>query len=193
MGLSLVTAAAVEPVTLAEAKAHLRIEPTDDDTLITALIVAARDWCESYANRQYIEATWKYTLDESFPDVIELPRPPLLSVTNIKYYDDDGVLQTMSASIYQVSISGVCGFVKPAYDQSWPAVREQYDCIQVTYKAGYGSAAANVPETAKVAIKMLVAHLYNNREAAVEKALAEVPFGIKSLLDTHAAPASRVG
>jgi len=193
MGLTLTTAPAVEPVTLAEAKRHMRIEHSDDDTDITAWIVAARNWCETNANRQYITASWTLTFDGSFPDVIELPRPPAQSVTSIKYIDTDGALQPLSIAVYQVSVTGVCGLIKPAYDQSWPSVREQYNCIQVLFKAGYGDAASAVPETAKVAIKMLVAHLYENREASAERALTEVPFGIRALIDEHADLGARVG
>jgi len=90
MGLKLVTPPSVEPITLSEAKLHLRVIQDNEDALIESLITAAREYCEDFQNRAYVEQTWKLTFDEwpEFP--FELPKPPLISVEKIEYKDDEG-------------------------------------------------------------------------------------------------------
>jgi len=175
------TAPTIEPVTLTEAKLHLRIDGTDDDDLITSLIKVAREWCEGFQNRAFIEQSITARLD-AFSNTIALPRPPLISVTTIKYYDTAGDQQTLSDSYYDVDTTSEPGLITLAYNQSWPAVRDIHHCIEIIYKAGYGATAATVPESVKAAIKLLVSHLYEHREAMSEIALKEVPMAVKSLL-----------
>lgn len=173
MGLSLTSAPASEPVTLTEAKAHLRETGTGQDTLITSLITAARRWCEQYQQRAYITQTYTLKLD-GFPcepegitgPVILLPKPPLVSVTSITYVDGDGASQTVSASDYVVQTDTTPGQIALAYDDTWPVTRAQENAVTVVYVAGYGAAAA-VPETVKAAIKLVLADLYRVRETSI--------------------------
>ena len=188
MALTVVTAAAINPVSLAEAKLHLRVDATTEDALIENLISAATKYCETFARRQFITATLKLNLDEFSDDndlPIWLPNPPAQSVTSIKYYDENGTQQTWVASNYQVDVATEPARVLPAYNVSWPSTRVMPNAIEIIYKAGYGDKAVNVPAGIKAAIKLLVAHLFENREAASADSLNVVTFAIESLLWQH--------
>jgi uncharacterized phiE125 gp8 family phage protein len=181
MGWKTTTPPAAEPITLAEAKLHLRVDHDDEDTFITSLITAAREYCEGFQNRAFITQTITLTLDE-FPCEFVVPQPPLKSVTSIKYIDVNGVQQTLAASVYKVDTQSEPGRIVPAYNQSWPGIRGDINSVEVIYEAGYGAAAA-VPERIKAAIKLLVGHYYVNRQETTAIKTENIPMGIESLLN----------
>lgn len=127
-----------EPISLAQAKRQLRVDGTDDDTFITALISAARNYVEQYCDTQLVAATYKQVMD-GFPnsDEIWLDRPPLLDVTSIQYVDQNGTTQTLATTVYSVVTHEKPGKVKLKYNQSWPATRVQPDAVTITFRAGY--------------------------------------------------------
>ncbi len=161
----IITAPTVEPVTLAEAKVDLRVDHTDDDTLITALIVAGRQRCEELANRALINRTLEMALCEWPCNAIALPYPPLVSVTSVTYYDEDNSAGTMSSSDYIAITDVEPGLIALARDKSWPdaALRPQWP-IRVRWVAGCGATAASVPETWKHLIRAWVAIRYEFRD-----------------------------
>lgn len=167
MALTLITAPATEPVTRDEAKLASTAEGSaHDDHFDDVWVPAAREQAEHRLGRALITQTWELTLDE-FPSVaIILPRPPLQSVTSIKYLDPDGQQQTLDALDYQVVTKSIRGYVQPAYGKQWPAIRRGPGSVQVTYVAGYGS-AADVPSSIKQWILMAVATWYQQREGMV--------------------------
>ena len=175
------TLPALEPVTLTEAKLHLRVDITADDDLITELIKSARIWCEGFQNRAYITQSITARLD-TFSDTMEMPQPRLISVTSIKYTDTAGVEQTVAASVYNADITSEPGLITLAYEQSWPNIRTIHHAIEIIYTAGYGAAASDVPEHVKSAMKLLIGHLYENRETVTDIAMQTIPMGVKSLL-----------
>lgn len=187
MKLILSVAPAEEPVSLAEAKLHLRVDDTADDDLITALIVAARQRFESVTWRSLITQTLVLTLDE-WPDdnCIKLPRPPLVSVSSVQYTDEDGNTSTFSSSNYLVSTAGEPGAIVLKSNADWPtATLQTVDGVSVTYVAGYGG-TEDVPQIIKQALLMLVAHWYENREEIVVAAgftAAKVPLGAQSIIE----------
>ena len=154
----------VEPVSLAEAKRHANVVATDDDTLISALLQAAREQVESDASRALVTQTWRLKLHSFFADLIELPRPPLVSVTKIEYLDLDNVSQTLPAAYYHVDADRSPGVIWRDEDYTWPTLSDRPNAVTITYVAGYGAAAA-VPARAKQAILLLVGHWYRSREA----------------------------
>lgn len=186
MALTLVTAPAVEPVSLAEAKLHLRVDISDDDNLITAVIQAAREAVEGISRRALIAQTWNLILDE-FPDTDEIviPLPPLQSVSSLIYKDQDGNESTFSSDDYIVNTDSEPGKVVLGYGKSWPSTTlYPTAAIIVQFKAGFGDASTDVPEKYRQAMLLLTGHWYENREAiattgAVPK---EVPFGVEALL-----------
>lgn len=179
--LTIVTEPTLEPVELADMKSHLSVEVSDDDTMISGFIVAARRWCEHFTRRVFITQTWKLVLD-AFPAEFRVPLPPLQSVTSITYIDTGGNAQTLGASVYTVDIDSEPGRIVEAYQQSWPSTRDVINAVTVTFKAGYGDAVTKMPEEVKLAIKMLVGHYYENREAFVAAPLRTVPMASESLL-----------
>lgn len=182
MNWKLVTPPASEPVSLDEAKSQLRVDGDEENDFITGLIVAAREYFEETAWRALITQTWRLSL-ASWPDEIELPRAPLQSVTFIKYKNSAGVQATVDSSIYLVDTESEPGRIVLASGKSWPSEElYQVNPVQITYVAGYGDAAA-VPERMKQAIKLLIGHWYENREATIAGTIMkEIPLGIDSLI-----------
>jgi uncharacterized phiE125 gp8 family phage protein len=190
--LSQTVAPTSEPLTLAEVKLHLRVDSdiTAHDSLITALIVAARERAELETNRQLITATWQLVL-EAFPCVeIELPRPPLLSVTSVTYVDPAGVSQTWSTSEYQfIATSGPYarrGVLRPKYGYTFPDTRpDTLAAVTVTFTAGYGTSADSVPQSIKHAMLLMIGDWYAHTEQLVvgQSAVAlPLPVGARALL-----------
>ena len=161
MGLVLVTPPAAEPLSTGDAKQHLRVDDASDDQVIGALVIATRHWAEKVLRQALVTQTWDLTLD-AFPACLEVPRPPLQSVTWIRYVDPDGVLQTLSASLYQVDAAAKPARIVPAYDQSWPDTRAQLAAVSVRFVAGYGL-AQDVPQWVKAAMKLYLGALYEGR------------------------------
>lgn len=186
MGLVLKTGPAVEPVTLAEAKLHLRVEPdqTDEDTLIGDLIVAARQHIELVTGRAFVTQTWQYVLDAFPSDEIRLPRPPLQSVTSVKYKLEDGTDETLDSGQYVVDITAEPGLIVTAPGYDWPTdTLYPSGAVTVEYKAGYGDAASDVPTGIKQGLLLLLGHWYENRETVVVGQTGNsVPFAADALL-----------
>jgi len=173
---------AVEPVSLAEAKLHCKIDLTDDDALVSALIVTAARWCEARIGQQFITATRSLTLDGIPFGEITLPYPPLQSVSSITYVDSAGTTQTWSSSLYDVDNKTKPGRVRPKWGEVWPSIREQMNAVTVTYTCGYGTASTDVPAAVKQAMLLLIGHWYENREASTDTASKEIPQGVEPLL-----------
>ena len=165
MALKLITASTALAVTLAEAKAHLRVDASDEDTLITAMITSATETAEQITGRAIMPQTWELTLD-AFPDALELTRVPAVSVTSIKYFDAAGVQQTLASNAYALDAADDFGFayLVPAYGTEWPVTRDQINAVAVQYVAGYANATA-VPEPIKAWIKLTLSAMFENREA----------------------------
>jgi uncharacterized phiE125 gp8 family phage protein len=166
--LILGTAPASEPVTTSEAKAHLRVDVSDDDTLIASLVAAAREKFEEVNGRSLFTTTWKLVLDgwPKKPYVV-LPRPPLASVTSIAYTDDDGNTTVWGSSNYIVETLRTPGRVHLAEDVDWPsATLREASPITITYVSGWAD-VADIPQRYKQAILLLVGHWYENRESVV--------------------------
>jgi uncharacterized phiE125 gp8 family phage protein len=176
-----------EPVSLEEAKAHCRVDIDDDDSLIEDLITAARDLVETETRRSLVTTYWAMSIDD-FPSCgarrIALPRPPLQSVQSITYYDSDGAQQTLSTDVYGVNTAREPGFVYLKYGQVWPCTYEMPDAVTINFVAGWDD-VLYVPSGIKHAIKLLVAHWYEHREAVAEKPGGELPLGICRLIWNH--------
>jgi len=202
--LTLLAPPVVEPISLSEAKLHLRVDIATDDTLITGLISAARDYAERFTGRQFLTATWALALDawpcsgwDARQTGLWLPKPPLQTLTGtytdllgatqplgITYIDSDGTTQTLATTVYGVDTRSEPGRIYLKSGQSWPSVYAQPNAVQVVYKAGWPTAPQFYLRHASLrsAMLLLVAHLYEQREASVEKALSEIPLGVESLL-----------
>jgi len=182
MSVVVKTAPEEEPITLDEAKIHLKVDCTDTDDYITALIIAARKHCERYQRRSYITQTLELRLDYFPQFIVELPRPPAISVTAITYTDSAGDTQTLSSTKYTVDVNSYVARVVPAYNESWPTTRQVIDSVKVEYIAGYGD-AADVPETIKQAMYLLMGVWYENMTPLSDVPVTEIPFAVTALLD----------
>ena len=202
MPLQLVTPAAEEPVSLAEAKRHLRVESAEDDALIGSLISAARQAAETLTGRQFVTARWKLVLD-SFPGpslmgvpaglpfslpghAILLPKCPVQSVFAIRYLDMSGTTQTMPRVDYAADTACEPARVTPVFGSAWPVSLPQIGAVALVFAAGYGD-AASVPAGIKSWIKLRVGSLYAHREEVAlltSGKIEALPF-IDGLLDPY--------
>lgn len=156
-----------ELTSLIEAKNHLRVSINTDDTLISDLIVVARERAEDFTRRALITQEWEYWLDD-WPSngIIELPYPPLQSVTDIKYYDTTGTEYTLAATEYIVDETALPGRVMLGYQKVWPTtILRPTKSIKITFWAGYLPATA--PRAIVQAVLQMIGHFYENRESVV--------------------------
>lgn len=186
MNLKVYTEPTAEPVSLDEAKAHLRVDITADDTLIGAMLTAARQYVEMTARRALVTQTLDLYL-AAFPsgDTITLPRPPLVSITSLTYVVEAGTTSTLATTVYGAETNTEPGFVYLKPSQTWPS-DSLYEGLPVCvrYVAGYGD-PPSVPEYYKQAIKLLIGHWYENREGYVIGqgfTPTTVPMAINSLI-----------
>jgi uncharacterized phiE125 gp8 family phage protein len=203
------SAPAVEPITVAQAKKHLRVDFPDDDDYIAALIVAARQRCEKIMNRAIFNRAMLLTLDY-FPWpgwggttgstandyfmhwyfrglTIRLPFPATESVQSLTYLANDGVtVTTIAPSNYIVDLTSEPARIAPAPGYTWP-YQQNYvpGQVRINFTAGtYGDGITvnHCPQTIVWAMFLLIGHLYENRSAADASSLKEIPLGVAELL-----------
>lgn len=187
--LRVATPPTVEPVTLAEAKRHCRVDTDDDNGYLTALIQAAREWVEQYLDRALITQQLVMTM-ESLGEEIYLPRPPMATqgaatAVSVVYTAPGGATAVLATNTYRVSRYETPSEITPNYATSFPPGLEDENAVTVTWWAGYGDDGSKVPAAIRHAILMLVGHWYERRAAADNAGGGEVPFGVKSLLDSQ--------
>lgn len=169
MGLKLTTRPTVEPAQamggLNNIKRHIReaLDIADEDTLINDYVNAAWRYCEQQTWRQFLTASYTLALPR-FSQAIVLPKPPFVSVTSIKYYDDNNAQQTLNADIYEASSFHEPAMLCPGYSQSWPSTFSRQDAVLIEYVAGYGTMEADMPVDLLHAVRLLVADMFENRE-----------------------------
>lgn len=180
--LRVTTAATTEPLTLAEAREHLRVDHFDDDGVISGCILAARQHVENVCGLALATSSWTMTLDEFPADPIALPREPVQSVTAVRYYNTSGVLTTWSSAEYEVDLYSMPPRLRPRDGYSWPGLKSVLGAVQVEFVAGY-SGPQTVPQPLLQAMRLLVGHFYENREASVIGTSAvALPFAVDALL-----------
>jgi uncharacterized phiE125 gp8 family phage protein len=169
MRLELIAGPGTEPITLPEAKAHLRVDSSEQDALIVLYIAAAREMVEQATGRALLPQDWELHLD-AFPSSgpIFLPRPPLISILSVSTADAAGDLTEIDAAGYQVARSSgptaLQSSLLPAAGGSWPStISGAADAVRIRYRAGYPSVSA-VPRMLAAAILLIVADLYATRE-----------------------------
>jgi uncharacterized phiE125 gp8 family phage protein len=170
------------PISVEEFKEHARIDfESDDDIVLPGVIDAATAWAEHYNGRKFLTASCTETWDV-FPATIRLRHAPVIAVQSITYIDENGTEQTLSSALYRVDITSDPARITPAYDESWPDTRAVTGAITVTYTAGYGTSAADVPAIKRNAIMLIASALYENREEISPLRVDRIPFGALNLL-----------
>jgi uncharacterized phiE125 gp8 family phage protein len=210
----LITGPTAEPVSLVQAKQHLRVDFDDEDDYITALITAARQYCEKVIRRAIFNQTWIRSLDyfplygrmdatrspaerDTFPYgtwywdrvTITLPNPRLISVTSITYLDASGTVQTLASSGYNIDTISTPGRIAPAQGMFWPILQNYIPgSVKITYVAGSygdGTEVNTCPQTIVQAMYLLIGHWYANREAVSALTMKAVPMAADALLSIH--------
>lgn len=182
--LRLKTAPTVTPVSVAEAKTHLRIDSTftTDDTYIETLISVATSAAENYTNLAIMSQSWYLDID-AFPDYFNLLKGTLktLTINSITYSDADNASQTLAASNYFGD-----GSIKPARiyfapDATIPSTYDKPNAVSVDFTLGFSS-AANVPAPIKQAILLMVGTYYETRQTVSDRTYKEIPQSAEYLL-----------
>lgn len=178
MPLQLVTPPAVEPVTLEEAKAHLKIDTDADDALIARMISAARARAEWHIGRALITQSWILWCD-AWPEsgTVEIPLPPLQSVSSVTAYALDDTAHVLDSDAYSLDTASAPGRLKFS-DCVPPFPLRRMNALAIAFTAGFGDAADDVPELLREAVLSLVAYLYEHRGEAP----AELPLEAHALL-----------
>jgi uncharacterized phiE125 gp8 family phage protein len=212
LNYQLVTPPTVEPITLLQAKQHLRVDFQDDDTLITTLITAAREICEQKMQRSIYNQTYVLSLDQfNYGDwrstipmerrnplrfsalwesmALRLPMPRLVSVTSITFLDITGTQQMLDPSAYMVDASSEPARIVPAINLTWPTT-DYYipGSVKVTYVSGSygdGETISTCPAMIKQAMLLIIGHLYENREESSGLSLKCLPLGVEALLNPY--------
>lgn len=175
-----------EPVTLAEAKAQMRVLHATEDDLITRLIAAASRHIESRTGRSLVKRTFTYQCD-GFPACggIGLPRPPVIAIASVAYVDESGATRTLDAARYQLVMGPLECEIVPTVGGAWPATSRARRSVTVTYTAGYGDDSTAVPQDIRNAILMLIQHWYDHRSAVTEGSAVVTPFAVEALIGPY--------
>ena len=187
--LKTLTQPTVEPVSLSEAKAHCRVDTDSDNAYLASLITAAREWCAAYCDETFVHTQYVMSLD-SFPaNEIELPRPPMataagFTAVSVTYTLENQTTATLATNQYRVDRDSVPGVLRVNYSGSWPSHLMDYNAVKVTWWGGKGADGTGVEQRIRNAILWLVGYWYERRMAADGISMTEIPFGVKSLLDS---------
>jgi len=182
------TPPAAEPLVLSDVKEFLRIDHSSDDALVNGLISAARQVCETATGRSLITRSYSLYLDEWAGEVFLLPKPPLLSIVQVKVYAADNTSAVFASANYYVDTAGTPGRLVLTEGAVVPTPGRVANGIEIQYTAGYGAAASNVPPLLKQGMKQMIAYLYEHRgdspdQAAQASGAAAVfkPYALMSL------------
>lgn len=197
MPLKIIAPPAAEPITLEDARAHLRVTPDEDsppvyfeDAKILRQITQARDWCERFVMRSLAPQTIELALDAFPRGAIQLPMPPVAEIASVKYIDADGAEQTVDAADYVLDDYQEPCWLLPRVLTSWPGTMGVVNSVKVRYIAGYSLATDSpndrpLPPSIEAAILLVLGHLFENREQTSDLKLEDIPLGVVSLLDPY--------
>lgn len=183
MAVALLTGPAVEPVSLDDVKAHLRLDGDDDDGLLQAAITSARYHVEATTRRKLIEQGWRVYLD-AWPRrwIVHLPVAPVMTVDAITIYDAAGEPQTVEPEDYEIDAASAPGRLVLSATAPVP-VGKAVNGIEIDVTAGYGPSSVDVPGPLRQAVLMLVTHWYEHRGAVGhDLAVLIAPLGFEALV-----------
>lgn len=183
MGAILVQAPASEPVSLAEAKAQLRVAHGEDDQLIAALVTAARRVVEARTGLSLMAQDWLCLRDDWPPDgVIALPVAPVRAVDEVGVFGEDDVTAVIDPAHYILDAASRPARVLLRGSRQWPRPGRALNGIGIRVAAGFGAAPQDVPQPLRQAVLLLVAHFYAQRGDEPGRGL---PLNLAALLDPY--------
>jgi uncharacterized phiE125 gp8 family phage protein len=186
MSLTLTSGPAEEPVTVSEAKAHLRLDGSAEDILIASLIVTSRLHVEAALGLALITQGWRLTLDR-WPEggTVRFPLRPIQSITSVTVRAADGTPATVSAEDYLLDGQALSPRLVPR-DGKWLAPGQATNGIAIEFDAGIGDDAEDIPQPIRHAILLLVAHWYEHRDPLeIGSAAAAIPAAVSDLLKPY--------
>lgn len=167
-----------EPVAIATAKAHLRVDHDDDNAMIERLIASARSHVEKRTGTKLVSRAIDVKCD-GFGHLAAMADGPISGITSVKYIDTDGVEQTLATTVYELRTNGIAAAIVLKYNQSWPAAQMG---SQITVRATCGY--STIPPDITHAMLSIIGHWYENREALGDAA-SELPMMIDDILCNH--------
>jgi len=187
MALVLTTGPVVEPVTLAEAKAHLRIDGSAEDTLVSSLIITSRLHVEAALGIALITQSWSYFIDAwPLAREVALPLRPVQSIAAVRLYAADASIETIAADSYLLDGAAAPARLVRTSAVAWTNPSRTANGIEIAFVAGYGAAATAVPAPIRQAILLLVAHWHEHREPVqIGAPGALVPTMVSELLHAY--------
>lgn len=180
-----ITEPVVEPVSVAEAKAHLRVDAefAEDDLYIQSLITSARIHVENVSDRTLIRSQWQIKLDNFPSSDIELPKPPIMSdAVVVTYIPSDRVYNPVAFTDFRTDRDSTPAVIRPQWNGTWPTARGAENDVTITYWAGFGESGQKVPAPARHCILLMVGHWYATREAVIQGGMNPVPMAVEVLL-----------
>ena len=177
-----------KPVSVDRVKRSLGLDNVRDfDPTLQELIQAATNAVQNDLGRCLIETTYTLYLDRWPGRESQLPYPPLISVTHIKYWGDaTETLDTLTASDYTVSTGGDPGICWINEDKDWPDLQDRPTPIEIKFKAGYGTDADDIPGAIQAAITMTAAYFFDQPLPVITGTIAtELPLGVSRLIDSE--------
>jgi uncharacterized phiE125 gp8 family phage protein len=168
--LTRVTQPDVEPVEIEDVEAWIPVTEGSDDGVLTALIARAREELEDHLGRCFVESEWQLTLDaDDLTDLreIRLPRPPLISIDSVTFYDIDGTSTTIDSSTYYWTQTGEIGRLRLKHDEDWPSNPREVSALVIAFTSGYGDTASDIPGAIKTGVLELCTFWYRNRGEGV--------------------------
>lgn len=190
MSITTLVPPAGEPVSLAEAKTLLRIDGTDEDSLLSSLISTARHTVEIRTGRALLTRTLVLTLNRwPHSGVVPLPHPPAISIASIDVVSASGGMSPVPSETWLVDRTGLRTRLRLAPGRAWPVPGSPVEGVRITYDAGYGTSPAEIPPPLAHAVLLLVAHWYENRVPVVlNGSAARVPATVDALIAPYRLP-----
>ncbi|MDX2155138.1 MAG: head-tail connector protein [Hyphomicrobiaceae bacterium] len=187
MSLVMTSGPALEPVSLAEAKAHLRVDGTAEDALIQSLVITSRLHIEAALGLALVTQGWSYFLDR-WPKSgrIVMPLRPIAAIAHVRLWDADGASRTLDPADFFLDGQGYPPRLAPFAGTALAAPGRPVNGVEIAFTAGFGAAPADVPATIRHALLLLVAHWYENREPVeIGSGIHAVPAMVSELLSPY--------
>ena len=181
---------AINPVSLSEAKLDCRVDHDAEDSLIESLISAATAFADApngVIGKALISQQWALSVKYSDRYArIDLPVTPAVEIDSISYFDPENIEQSLSPENFYLYGEEDWAYIEPKLGTNWPATADRLDAITITYTAGFGEAATDVPETIRQLIRLMIVHWYTNRSAVVTGTIAtQIPMAAQSLISLN--------